>query len=35
MGWILGTIIFVVLLSAGFIGMAAVAFYIAGNYQTG
>lgn len=34
MGWILGTIIFVVLLAVGFIGMAAVAFCIVGNYQT-
>ncbi len=32
MGWILGTIA-LLLLAAGLIGMAAVAFRIAGNYQ--
>lgn len=32
MGWILGTIA-LLLLAAGLIGMAAVAFCIAGSYQ--
>lgn len=32
MGWILG-IIALLLLAAGFIGLAAVAFRIAGSYQ--
>lgn len=33
MGWIMGTVILGVLLIAGFIGITAVAFRIAGNYQ--
>ena len=34
MGWSMGTVILGVLLIAGFIGITAVAFRIAGSYQT-